>query len=172
MMMTDAEIIREYREAAKPMKQIGILADENQCSRGKIVDILREAGMELPAVYREKRPYSPESGAEPQAAPLENSGETSLPNRNDMFRFGEEGPGQSSSIAANAAMRSIDPSHDEAPRLVGFSERVNDGAIEVIARMVADSDSGQDQENEVWHFRERVRGVLALVHELRGGYGE
>ncbi len=156
MMMTDAEIIREYREAKTPLKQIGILADENQCSRGKIVDILRAAGVELPAVYREKPGNAPhpspagdtfpqgkaETGAAPAAAEIEEGLEA------------DYGP--------------ILP----APKLAGFSERVNDGAIEVIARMVADSDSGADQENEVWHFRERVRGVLALVHELRGGYGE
>ena len=33
--------------------------------------------------------------------------------------------------------------------------------------MVADSDSGASQEDEVWQFRERVRGVLAMVYELR-----
>lgn len=142
MMMTDAEIIREYREAAKPMKQIGILADENQCSRGKIVEILREAGMDLPAVYREKARTGDGDDLSTAARSPSPEGEA------------EYGP--------------ILP----APKQAGFSERVNDGAIEVIARMVADSDSGADQENEVWHFRERVRGVLALVHELRGGYGE
>ena len=131
MMMTDAEIIREYREAKTPLKQIGILADENQCSRGKIVEILREAGVELPAVYREKA-GAPGTGERPAGAraPSVSFADSSLP------------------------------------------EGAKDGAIEVIARMVADSDSGLDQENEVWHFRERVRGVLALAHELRGGYGE
>lgn len=137
MMMTDAEIIREYREAKTPLKQIGILADENQCSRGKIVDILRAAGVELPAVYREK-------------ARTGDGGDLSTASR-------------SPSPEGEAEWGPILP----APKLAGFSERVNDGAIEVIARMVADSDGGLDQENEVWHFRERVRGVLALVHELR-----
>ena len=158
MNMTDAEIIREYREAKTPLKQIGILADENQRSRGKSVDILREAGMELPAVYREK------PGNAPHPSPA-----------GDTFPQGKAETGADLSTAA----RSPSPEGEAewgpilpAPREAGFSERVNDGAIEVIARMVADSDSGQDQENEVWHFRERVRGVLALVHELRGGYGE
>ena len=157
MMMTDAEIIREYREAKTPLKQIGILADENQCSRGKIVEILRAAGMELPAVYREKaRTGERPAGAQ---APSVSFADSSLPEGvKDGDANGDE----------EAAYGPILP----APREAGFSERVNAGAIEVIARMVADSDSGLDQENEVWHFRERVRGVLALVHELRGGYGE
>ncbi len=158
MMMTDAEIIREYREAKTPLKQIGILADENQCSRGKIVDILRAAGVELPAVYREK------PGNAPHPSPA-----------GDTFPQGKAETGGDLSTAS----RSPSPEGEAewgpilpAPKEAGFSERVNDGAIEVIARMVADSDSGMDQENEVWHFRERVRGVLALVYELRGGYGE
>ena len=158
MMMTDAEIVREYREAKTPLKQIGILADENQCSRGKIVEILREAGMELPAVYREKA-GAPGTGERPAGAraPSVSFADSSLP----------EGAKDGDASGDEEAYRPILP----APKLAGFSERVNDGAIEVIARMVADSDSGLDQENEVWHFRERVRGVLALVHELRGGYG-
>ncbi len=152
MMMTDAEIIREYREAKTPLKQIGILADENQCSRGKIVDILRAAGVELPAVYREKE-KAPSAAAEvPHPSPA-----------GDTFP-----QGKAETEDGEAEYGPILP----APRLAGFSERVNDGAIEVIARMVADSDSSGDQQEASWEFRERVRGVLALVHELRGGYGE
>jgi len=61
------------------------------------------------------RPYLPESGAAPQAELLEHSGKTSFSNRNDMFRFEEEEPGESSSIGANAAMRSIPQGDDEMP---------------------------------------------------------
>ena len=142
MMMTDAEIIREYREAKTPLKQIGILADENQCSRGKIVTILRGAGLEVPAVYREKARTGDGDDLSTAARSPSPEGEA------------EYGP--------------ILP----APRLAGFSERVNDAAVEVIARMVADSDSAGDQDSATWEFRERVRGVLALVHELRGGCAE
>ena len=74
------------------------------------VECAREEKAEAAAAGR---PYSPESGAAPRAGLLEQSGETSLPNRNSTFRFGEEGPGQSSSIAANAAMRSIVPRPDD-----------------------------------------------------------
>lgn len=54
-MMTNEEIIRDYKQAAAPMKQIGILADLNQCSRQDIVKILREAGCELPKLYDKKK---------------------------------------------------------------------------------------------------------------------
>ena len=59
-----------------------------------------------------------------------------------------------------------------APEPAGLSERVNAAAVEAIARMVADCDSSQDQVEATMYFRERTRGVLALVYELRGGCGE
>lgn len=62
-MMTNEEIIRDYKQAAAPVKQIGILADLNQCSRQDIVKILREAGCELPKLYDKKKVETPESSA-------------------------------------------------------------------------------------------------------------
>lgn len=62
-MMTNEEIIRDYKQAAAPMKQIGILADLNQCSRQDIVKILREAGCELPKLYDKKKVDTPEHSA-------------------------------------------------------------------------------------------------------------
>lgn len=61
--MTNEEIIRDYKQAAAPMKQIGILADLNQCSRQDIVKILREAGCELPKLYDKKKVETPEPSA-------------------------------------------------------------------------------------------------------------
>lgn len=55
MTMTNEEIIRDYREAKAPMKQIGILADMNCCTRKEIVAILADAGLEIPKQYQ-KRP--------------------------------------------------------------------------------------------------------------------
>ena len=46
--MTNEEILRDYRLAKAPLKQIGILADLNQCSKQKIIDILREGGLPCP----------------------------------------------------------------------------------------------------------------------------
>ena len=153
MTMTDAEIIREYREAKTPLKQIGILADENQCSRGKIVEILRAAGVKLPAVYQEKaRTEERPAGAQ---APSVSFADSSLPEgAKDGDASGDE----------EAAYGPILP----APKLAGFAERVNDGAIEVIARLLKVSDASPNAEGASLDFQEQVRGVLALVHELRG----
>lgn len=51
MNMSHADIVREYKAAKTPMKQIGILADQNLCKKREIVDILLEAGCEVPKVY-------------------------------------------------------------------------------------------------------------------------
>ncbi len=152
MTMTDQEIVREYREAKTPLKQIGILADENQCSRGKIVDILRAAGAELPAVYREKAKETSAAAEVPHPSP---AGDTFPQGRAET----EDGEAEYGPILP-------------APKLAGFSERVNDGAVEVIARLLAVSDASPNAEGASLDFQEQVRGVLALVHELRGGYGE
>lgn len=48
MTMTPEEIVRDYKAAKTPSKQIGILAELNQCDREKIKQILVEAGCKLP----------------------------------------------------------------------------------------------------------------------------
>ena len=60
MNMTRNEIIREYRNAKKPMAQIGILADENECTRKEIAMILIDAGETVPSIYtRQRKPRKP-----------------------------------------------------------------------------------------------------------------
>lgn len=51
MTMTNGEIVSMYRQAAQKFKQIGILADLNQCEKKTIVEILKEAGEQLPSQY-------------------------------------------------------------------------------------------------------------------------
>ena len=152
MIMTDAEIIREYREAKTPLKQIRILADENQCSKAEIVTILRGAGLEVPAVYRERAEAPSAAAKVPHPSPA-----------GDSFPQGKPGTED-----GEAEYRPSLP----APKLAGFAERVNDGAVEVIARLLAVSDASPNAEGASLDFQEQVRGVLALVHELRGGSGE
>lgn len=57
--MTDEEICREYREAKYPSKQVKILADENACSVGKIVDVLKRAGVYPPPAAESTPPEDP-----------------------------------------------------------------------------------------------------------------
>lgn len=52
MQMSDGEIVREYRAAAKKSMQVKILADQNLCSREEIEKILAEYGEELPKKRR------------------------------------------------------------------------------------------------------------------------
>lgn len=44
MQMTRADIVKEYREAANQRKQIGILAELNECTRAQIREVLEESG--------------------------------------------------------------------------------------------------------------------------------
>lgn len=52
MVMTNEEIIRDYRQAKSKFIQLGVLADLNQCDRKVIAQILADAGEEPPGNYR------------------------------------------------------------------------------------------------------------------------
>ena len=52
MVMTNEEIIRDYRQAKRKSIQLGVLADLNQVDRKVIAQILADAGEELPGNYR------------------------------------------------------------------------------------------------------------------------
>lgn len=72
MIMTNDEIVMEYKQAKAPLKQIGILADQNLCTREEIIEILREAGADLPKIYQKKsepRAETPEAPVLLQPAP-------------------------------------------------------------------------------------------------------
>ena len=49
MQMTESEIVRSYKNAQTPRKQIKILAELNACDRKEIRDILLKHGCKLPA---------------------------------------------------------------------------------------------------------------------------
>lgn len=71
MIMTDEEICRDYRAAATPQKQIGILADLNQCSKERIKQILVAGGCELPGNMRPKpKKAAAAPAAEPTSVPM------------------------------------------------------------------------------------------------------
>lgn len=65
MTMTNEEIVWDYRLSKTPSKQIGILAELNQCDRKRIKEILAEAGCELPGTGKVKT----KSGGVPLAGP-------------------------------------------------------------------------------------------------------
>lgn len=45
MNMTPEEILRDFKEAKNQKAQIAILADQNLCTKGEIIDILKEKGV-------------------------------------------------------------------------------------------------------------------------------
>ena len=59
MIWTDEEIIRSYRTAANPKKQIGILAELNACDPSVIRAVLQRAGI-IEAKQKKKRMKSTE----------------------------------------------------------------------------------------------------------------
>ena len=63
MLMSNGEIITEFRQAKDPAKQIGILADLNKTTKRAIVDILRANGCSVPGNYGPKKVETPESKA-------------------------------------------------------------------------------------------------------------
>lgn len=127
MTMTNEEIVREYRQAAHPAQQIRILADLNECKKKAIVEILREAGCELPSYYN-KQPKPPQPEPEPEPA------------------------------AADAA---ADAEYVKVADILPVMIRA--AAIETIASMLRVSDK---VDSDSVDFKEQVRGVLALVHEV------
>ena len=45
---TEDEIVRSYKEALNPIRQIGVLADLNACTQAQICGVLKRAGLKLP----------------------------------------------------------------------------------------------------------------------------
>ena len=52
MQMTSSEIVSSYRQSLNHREQITILADLNSCAPATIVEVLKQAGVELPANYK------------------------------------------------------------------------------------------------------------------------
>lgn len=159
MTMTNEEIVRSYRTAKSPGKQIGILAELNMTTPSAIRTILETEGCELPKRGRPKT--EPGDLPRPEASPERELTET--------------WDGEKVLPAPEGAGDRPEPQADTAAwgELKETREKdVNAAAVEVIARMVADCDSSQDQMEAAMDLRERVRGVLALVYELRGGRDE
>ena len=65
MTMTNEEIARDYRAAKDGLKQVKILADLNQCSKDKIVEILQEQGVKVDGRLLQKG--KPHASPQPKA---------------------------------------------------------------------------------------------------------
>lgn len=151
--MTKEEILREYRQARYPMKQIGILADENQCSKREIVDFLLAAGAEVPPQFTRNRKQAPT-----QEGAGEENEEKEKEMENVKILPAPEGAGE------------FQPEFQaDLGNCEGFKERVCRGAVDAVAQLLADSDTASGAvtaEDAAWAFREQVRGVLHLVYQM------
>lgn len=81
MIMTNEEIVRDYRVAKNRTKQIGILADVNMCSKREIVEILLEMGEEVPGNFLSK-------GKKKAAVPEEEEPEQENPKQEEPKKTG------------------------------------------------------------------------------------
>ena len=63
MVMSEGDIVLEFKQAKDPLAQIKILADENACTRKEITAILRKHGMKTPGPSGKR--------AKPEAPPEE-----------------------------------------------------------------------------------------------------
>lgn len=71
MIMTDAEIIRNWKESKEPYKQLGILAQLNSTTKNNIIKIIMDAGEDP---YRTTPFYGPESTGEIKRKKDDNRG--------------------------------------------------------------------------------------------------
>lgn len=70
MTMTNEEIARDYRQAKDGLKQAKILAELNQCSKEKIVEILQEQGVKVDGRLLQKgKPKAPARPKAPTSKP-------------------------------------------------------------------------------------------------------
>lgn len=78
MNMTNEEIVRDYKQAAKPAEQIAILADLNGCTKKEIAQILIDAGMDVPGWYTKGKKKKPAEAAGDEPRPYADATGTAL----------------------------------------------------------------------------------------------
>ena len=155
MTMTNEEICRSFRQAMQPRKQIGILAELNQCDRSRIVEILREGGETLPAPYKQDKPAA--------------AGATG----HDDYREADYDPLPAADPEKQKEIIREEQSGDAIPGTVTVpAEEVEKGriaraAVGAIDKLMLDYD-GFYGEGSGDAFAEQVRGVLAMAKALLG----
>ena len=170
MTMTAEEIVRDYKQAKYPEKQIRILADMNGCGPSNIKEILKAAGCELPRAGRPKKEApapAPAEGAwsefDPKTkelVPAEPPIPSILPAPAGAGDFQEEAP---EAEAAAVLPEPKDDSDDTVPVSEALPLILRTSAVDVIARLLKDTRNNPESGAK---FTEQVRGVLALVHEV------
>ena len=137
MTMTPAEIAADYRQAKTKTKQITILADLNSCSKDEIKEILLQQG--------EKLPGNCSAPSQRKAKPNSDTPHELVP-------------------AKQGAITENDDDTIPASEAIPFVVRM--AAIDVIDKFLKESEAGDDPEIDSAVFRDRVHGVLEVVHEV------
>ena len=199
MTMTAEEIVREYKGAKYPEKQIRILADQNSCAPSNIRTILEQMGCELPRKGRPKKAKidtadGPWKEYDPKTKTFEKVDESPmkkdcdpdapmpvLPAPEGAGEFQDETPAsvdKAPALQVHGTVKQLsealeDVLEEDADDTVSASEAVplilRTSAVDVIARLL--KESGRDTDSGQ-RFSEQVRGVLALIHEVEGRLGQ
>lgn len=144
LLMSEQQIVNEYKEAKSPRNQIAILADQNMCDKKTIVNILEAAGCEVPGYYK-KKTKDPEATAEVFDEIAE---ETQKLQQEPV----EEEPKE-------------EPKQEEEPLPIAVHVRL--AALSAIGNMLPDD--GDIEELDCRAFVERTIGILQLVKEVEHG---
>ena len=138
MIMSEGDIVLEYKQAKDPRAQIKILADENACTRKEITAILRKHGLELPG-----------PGGRPPKAAAEEAG-------------GKPEAGRCTEVPEETKDPE-DCQEDGAEREL----RLYYHAVQAIARLLKKADEPGDELYRATSFQEQVRGILSLLVEVK-----
>ncbi len=183
MTMTAEEIVREYKEARYPEKQIRILADQNSCGVSNIREILLAAGCELPRSRKSKAEIQDkDAGAwkvfDPKTKALEKPEALDLPflpppagagEFQDEAAQTEKGPNAVTApvLASGEKTTEVRPAEAQDDDTISAGEVLplimRTSAVDVIARLLKDTRKTPEGYTA---FTEQVRGVLALCHEV------
>ena len=183
MTMTAEEIVREYKQAKYPEKQIRILADQNSCGQSNIRAILEQAGCELPRAGRRKKASSPpeseghitkfsleakEFETEDDSMKEDTAPLTVLPAPEGAGEFQDKAPilhvpGTVEQLAEGLESGLEAETDDTVPVSEALPLILRTSAVDVIARLLKDTRNSPESGAK---FTEQVRGVLALVHEV------
>ena len=141
MQMSNIDIAKEYRTAASPRKQIGILAELNDCSKQEIADILIAQGETVPKYYQKHK------------------------NEKDIEKVLEAARREAE--AESEPEPEPEPEKDEGVAFM-FSAMIRSAAVDVIDDMLRIRNFADPEKRETASrdFEMQLRGVMALVHQL------
>lgn len=140
MIMSNADIVREYKAAKTPMKQIGILADQNLCKKKDIAEILVKEGCEVPKYYtkaKEKKEDPAQAAADINVGTREpeTMQETEVAERDSFMLDADEVEPIGDFIAEPMPDQTISRSDDREQKLRDALKSIGDNGFEIRRNM-------------------------------------